>query len=142
LGGFVVVAFALSSRLHVPLFPALAPSPLSRYLILHKPTLRFFLVFGLLRNFSSKKYSKIFSTKGDKLNAACRFSDGFHFHVISVAIREVLSAVPISYADFSQTETKTSKKIRVFAEVTPWGQRFGSGHLITWTVFFVLGREW
>jgi len=74
-GGFVVVAFALSSRLHVPLFPALAPSPLSRYLILHKPTLRFFLVFGLLRNFSSKKYSKIFSTKGDKLNAACRFSD-------------------------------------------------------------------
>jgi len=27
LGGFVVVAFALSSRLHVPLFPALAPHP-------------------------------------------------------------------------------------------------------------------
>jgi len=55
----------------------------------------------------------------------------------------VLSAVPISYADFSQTETKTSKKIRVFAGVTLWGQRFGSGHLITWTVFFfVLGREW
>jgi len=57
--------------------------------------------------------------KQKKKNEKClRF--GFHFHVISVAIREVLSAVPISYADFSQSETKAGKKL----EFSP-GSLFG-----------------
>lgn len=65
---------------------------------------------------------------------AVRF--GFHFHVISVAIREVLSAVPISYADFSQPHIKNKEKLRSGL----WGQRFRRRP--SHNFYFWLPREW